>query len=101
MEYILLLGFGLALIAASVPGLRGSASTVHWYNRRRVSKEDAPKYGRAMGAGTLIMGACVTATAALQMIFDAEPIFYLTAAGAAIGLAVMIYAQFKYNKGIF
>ena len=54
-----------------------------------------------MGAGTLIMGACVTATAALQMIFDAEPIFYLTAAGAAIGLAVMIYAQFKYNKGIF
>ena len=66
-----------------------------------MSKEDAPKYGRAMGAGTLIMGACVTATAALQMIFDAEPIFYLTAAGAAIGLAVMIYAQFKYNKGIF
>ena len=39
MEYILLLGLGLALIAASVPGLRGSASTVHWYNRRRVSKE--------------------------------------------------------------
>lgn len=101
MEYILLLGLGLVLMAASVPSLQGNASTIHWYNRRRVSREDAPQYARAMGVGTLIMGVCVAVTAVLQMIFDLEVIFYLLAAGVAVGLAVMIYAQFKYNKGIF
>ena len=54
-----------------------------------------------MGLGTMIIGVSAAATAILQMIFDAEPIFYLLAAGVAVGLAVMVYAQFKYNKGIF
>ena len=54
-----------------------------------------------MGLGTLIMGTSIAATAILQMIFHLEAIFYLLAAGVAVGLAVMIYAQFKYNKGIF
>ena len=101
MEYIFLLALGIVMIVLSVPGLKGNASTVHWYNRRRVSKEDMSKYGRAMGAGSLIIGAAAAATAVLQMIFDLEAIFYLLAGGVLAGLAVMIYAQFKYNKGIF
>lgn len=101
MEYILLLVLGAALIVTGICNVKGNISTVHRYNRRRVSKEDAPKYGKAMGLGTLIMGASMVATAVLQMIFDLEAIFYLLAAGVAVGLAVMVYAQFKYNKGIF
>ena len=97
MEYILLLLMGAALIVAAIQNFKGNISTV----RRRVSKEDAPRYGRAMGLGTMIIGVSTAATAVLQMIFDAEPIFYLLAAGVAVGLAVMVYAQFKYNKGIF
>ena len=54
-----------------------------------------------MGLGTLIMGASMAATAILQMIFDLEAIFYLLATGVVIGLGIMVYAQFKYNKGIF
>ena len=54
-----------------------------------------------MGLGTSIIGISIVLTAILQMIFDMESIFYLTAAGAAIGLVILIYAQFKYNKGIF
>ena len=101
MEYILLLLMGTVLIVVAIQNFRGNISMVHRYNRSRVSKEDAPRYGRAMGLGTLIMGASTAVTAVLQMIFDAEPIFYLLAAGVAAGLAVMVYAQFKYNKGIF
>lgn len=101
MEYILLLVLGAALIVTGIINIKGNISTVHRHNRRRVSQADAPRYGRAMGLGTLIMGASMAATAVLQMIFDAEPIFYLLAAGVAAGLAVMVYAQFKYNKGIF
>ncbi len=101
MEYILLLLMGAVLIVAAIQNFKGNISTVHRYNRRRVSKENAPRYGRAMGLGTMIIGVSTAATAVLQMIFDAEPIFYLLAAGVAVGLAVMVYAQFKYNKGIF
>lgn len=92
---------GGVLIVLAVQNFKGNISTIHSYNRRRVSKADAPRYGRAMGLGTLIMGASMAATAVLQMIFDLEAIFYLLAAGVAVGLAVMVYAQFKYNKGIF
>ena len=101
MDYIFLLLLGIVLIAVSVPNFKGNISTVHRYNRRKVSKADAPKSGKAMGLGTSIIGISIVLTAILQMIFDMESIFYLTAAGAAIGLVILIYAQFKYNKGIF
>ena len=101
MEYMLLLILGTVLIVTGIFNIKGNVSTIHRYNRRRVSKEDAPKYGKTMGLGTLIMGASMAATAILQVIFHLEAIFYLLATGVAIGLSIMVYAQFKYNKGIF
>lgn len=101
MEYIFMLLAGAVLIVLAIQNFKGNISTIHSYNRRRVSKANAPRYGRTMGLGTLIMGVSITATAILQMIFHLEAIFYLLAAGVAVGLAVMVYAQFKYNKGIF
>lgn len=92
---------GGVLIVLAVQNFKGNISTIHSYNRRRVSKADAPRYGRAMGLGTLIMGVCIAVTAVLRMIFDCEAVFYLLAAGVVVGLAIMVYAQFKYNKGIF
>ena len=101
MDYLLLLMLGILTIGFSIPNLRGNIYTIHWYNRRRVSEADAPRYGKAMGFGTLIMGLSITLTAILQIIFDLKFIYYLTLAGVVIGLAVMLYAQFKYNKGLF
>ena len=85
MKYISLLFFGLILIFVGIINIKGDISTVHWYNRARVTKADAPKYGKAM----------------LQMIFDLEPLFWIAAAGTAAGAAVILFAQFKYNRGIF
>lgn len=101
MEYIFMLLAGAVLIVLAVQNFKGNISTIHSYNRRKVSKADAPRYGRAMGLGTLIMGGSIAVTAVLRMIFDCEAVFYLLAAGVAVGLAIMVYAQFKYNKGIF
>ena len=101
MKYLALLILGVLTIGFSIPNLRGNIYTIHWYNRRRVSEADAPRYSRIMGSGTLVMGVSITLTALLQMIFDMEFIYNLTLIGVAIGLAVMLYAQFKYNKGIF
>lgn len=101
MKYLPLLVLGIIMIIMGVINWKGNLSTIHWYNRRKVSETDAPKYGKAMGLGTLIMGSSMFMTAILQMIFDLEFIFYISLVGIIVGLIIMLYAQFKYNKGIF
>ena len=54
-----------------------------------------------MGAGTIVIGLGMAVTAVLQMFLCLENLFYITVAGIAVGLAIMLWAQFKYNKGIF
>ena len=51
MEYILLLVLGIVLIVTGIYNLKGNISMVHGYNRRRVSKEDTPKYGYGRSHG--------------------------------------------------
>jgi len=101
MGYVFLLFLGVIIMILGTINLKGNLSTIHWYNRRKVSETDAPKYGKAMGLGTLIIGASIALTAVLQMIFELEIIFYIIPVGITVGIAIMLYAQFKYNKGIF
>ncbi|RKJ41449.1 hypothetical protein D7X94_03940 [Acutalibacter sp. 1XD8-33] len=101
MKYLPLLTMGLLIALVSVPNLRGNPATVHRYNRRRVAPEDVPYYGKAMGLGTLIIGLSIVLTALLLMLFQVEALFCLILAGIAVGGGFILYAQFKYNKGIF
>ena len=100
MGYVPLLFLGIIISIMGVINLRGNLSTIHWYNRWKVSEADAPKYGKAMGLGTLIIGVSIALTAALQMLLDSEIVYGITIAGTIIGAAVILYAQLKYNKGI-
>ena len=100
MKYLPLLTMGILIALASIPNLRGNPASVHRCNRRRVSPEDAPRYGKIMGLGTAIVGASIVLTAILLMIWDVEALFFLILAGCIFGVAVMIYAQIKYNKGL-
>ena len=99
--YILLLLRGVFMIVIGIFNWKGNIASIHWYNRRKVIPEDVPKYGRAMGAGTIVIGLGMAVTAVLQMFLCLENLFYITVAGIAVGLAIMLWAQFKYNKGIF
>lgn len=101
MEYITLLILGVLITLLGIPNLKGNISTVHWYNRRKVSETDAPKYGKAMGLGSIIIGISIVLTAILLMIFGYEFLYFIILAGIIIGLAFILYAQFKYNNGIF
>ncbi len=101
MKYSPLLIMGLLLVLVSIPGLRGNTATVHRYHRRKVSPEDAPRYGRLMGLGTLAIGMSIVLTAVLLMLFHLEALFFIILAGLAVGLGFILYAQFKYNRGIF
>lgn len=97
---LMLLIFGLLLLPLGIVNLMGNISTVHRYNRRKVSQEDAPKYGRLMGIATLVISGSAILTAILQMIFPLDfSVILLT--GAAAGVVLILVAQFKYNKGIF
>ena len=56
MEHITLLVVGLIICLIGASNMSGNIKTVHFYNRRKVKEEDIPKYGKAVGLGTLIIG---------------------------------------------
>ncbi len=101
MEYIILLIFAICIIILGIFNFKGNITSIHWYNRSKVTRENTKKYGKIMGIGTLIIGICMVVTAILQMIFNNENIWYITVLGIIIGWIFMIYGQLKYNKGIF
>ena len=56
MENIMLLILGVFISVMGIVNIKGNISTIHSYNRRKVKEEDIPKYGKAVGTGTLIIG---------------------------------------------
>ena len=61
MENYLLLIVGILSSVLGAVNIKGNIRTIHAYNRRNVREEDIPKYGRAVGTGTLIIGISLTA----------------------------------------
>ncbi len=101
MEYVFMLIFGICIIILGVLNYKGNISSIHWYNRTRITKENSKKYGETMGLGTIIIGVSLTITVILQIIFDIGSLWIITLVGVIIGLVFLLYGQFKYNKGIF
>ncbi len=100
-SYVGMLIIGLLISILGIPNLKGNISSIHWYNRTRVSEADIPKYGKCMGIGTIIIGLSIMITAAISLFVELIPVFALTFVGLIVGIAFMLYAQFKYNGGIF
>lgn len=96
-----LLGLGAIITVLGIFNLRGNIGSIHWYNRRKVSKEDQLPYCRCMGLGSLIIGISLIIAGVIQVVFTAEAGAVIILVGIILGLALMLYAQFKYNKGIF
>lgn len=100
MENITLLVLGIFISVLGIVNIRGNISTIHSYNRRKVKEEDVPKYGKAVGTGTLIIGiSLVLAYAAAYLNEAAKPYIVITA--VIVGLIFILYGQIKYNHGIF
>ena len=100
MDNIALLILGIFISAIGIVNMTGNISTIHSYNRRKVKEEDVPKYGRAVGTGTLIIG--VSLIAAFVTTFWSETAMsFIVIPALVIGFGFILYAQFKYNKGIF
>ena len=78
----------------------GNISTIHAYNRRNVKEEDIPKYGKAVGTGTLIMGISLV-LGFIASLWSEEMIADIVLIGVVVGLGFILYGQFQYNGGIF
>lgn len=101
MDNGILLLMSFIFIILAISNISGSISTIHWYHRQRVSKEDTNKYGKVIGIGMLIIGISFLLTAILQIIFRISNLWYIPLIGIIVGLIITVYGQFKYNKGIF
>lgn len=100
MENLVLLILGPFISAIGFVNIKGNISTIHSYNRRKVKEEDVPKYGKAVGTGTLIMG--ISLVLAFVASFWSELLIAIIVMPAFIvGIGFILYGQFKYNKGIF
>ena len=100
MEHLLLLVLGIFLSVLGIVYMKGNISTIHSYNRRKVKEEDVPKYGRAVGMGTLIIGAAL-ALAYFVTLWNEEMVELIVLPALVVGLAFILYGQIKYNHGIF
>ena len=96
-----LLGIGTIISVLGVFNLRGNIGSIHWYNRRKVLKEDQLPYCRCVGLGTLLIGVAMIISGFLQALVSVEAGAVVILIGIIIGLVLILYAQFKYNRGIF
>lgn len=105
IEYITMLILGILLLPLGIMNIKGNIQSIHWYNRTRITEETRPKYGKLMGSGTIIIGGGLILTSILNLLFlsNLSELIGGIIIGAAciVGIAVMLYAQIKYNKGIF
>ena len=99
---------GVVLIVIGVINLSGNISTLHSYHRHRVAEEDKKPMGKRVGIGMLITGASCLLWSAALFVHEQTAIAWLLwggtavlALGMAAGLAIMLWAIVKYNKGLF
>ena len=99
MKNIMLLGLGIFMSVLGIVNIWGNISTIHSYNRRKVKEEDVPKYGKAVGTGTLVIGASLVLAYAATY-WNEAAIPYIIFSASVVGAAFILYGQFKYNHGI-
>ena len=96
-----MLGLVLVFVLLGIFNMCGNIGSIHWYNRRKVTKENQKAYCLVMGLGTLIIGVTLIAATIVQVLVGVEQGAFVILGGVVIGFALMLYAQFKYNKGLF
>ena len=100
---IIMLILAAFFIRNGIDNLKGNIDSVHWYNRRRITEETRPKYGKLIGIGTLICAGSVILCAMLDLVCGELPQIggWIALISIVVSIVIILYAQFKYNKGIF
>ena len=100
-EILVQLGLGVIFVLLGIFNMCGNIDTIHWYNRRNVARENQKAYCMFVGLGTLIAGVGIIVGAVMEAFGNIAASGLAIGVGVLIGLALVLYAQFKYNKGLF
>lgn len=100
-EYVTMIAMACILIFLGIFNLQGNIGSIHWYNRRKVSKENQLPYCRLHGLGCITIGIAMILSAFFNAFEYVAISGFITLIGVIIGFGFILYAQFKYNKGIF
>lgn len=102
---VTMLVFGVILVIIGIENIRGNIASIHWYNRTRITEETRAGYGKYVGIGTLIIAGGLILSAILNMLVKTNAAVLagcvITLVTVVVGIAFILYAQFKFNKGIF
>ena len=101
MEQMGIFLVGGMLVTLGLTNMKGDISSIHWYNHTKVKREDYPKYGCLMGLGSVITGGTLVVSGVLGFFLESEFVAWIVLFGIAAGFILSLYAQFRYNKGIF
>lgn len=80
---------------------QGNVSLVHSYHKSRIAQKDMMAYAKTFGVGMLIIGVGCTLALLLRLLQFRVLSDIMMFIGIIMGVSIMIYAQFKYNHGIF
>ena len=100
-EYVTMIAMACILIFLGIFNLQGNIGSIHWYNRRKVTKENQLPYCRLHGIGCITIGIAMILSAFFNAFEYVAIGGFITLIGVIIGFGFILYAQFKYNKGIF
>lgn len=96
-----LIVLGVICVILGSFNIKGNIASIHWYNRRKVTKENQLSYCRLVGFGTVLIGVGMILSAVIQVLINIETGAIVTVIFLLIGLSLIVYAQIKYNRGIF
>ena len=96
MDHLPLLILGIFISTLGIVNMKGNISTIHSYNRRKVKEEDVPKYGRAVGTGTLVIGVSLVLSYLITF-WNEAAIDYIVLPAMIVGLAFILYGPVSYT----
>lgn len=100
-EFIIQIIIGLVLIIIGIFNMKGNISMLHSYHRKRVKKEDVIPFGKKTGIGSIIIGITIILAGVFTILNYTHISNVVLSIGITIGITIILYAMFKYNKGIF
>lgn len=96
-EFIIQIIIGLIIMIIGILNMKGNISLLHSYHRKRVKKEDIIPFEKKIGIGSIIIGITII----LAGVFTILNYTHISNVVLSIGITIIFYAMFKYNKGIF
>ena len=100
-EFIIQVVIGLALIVVGIFNMKGNISMLHSYHRKRVKEEDVIPFGKRVGIGSIIIGISIIVAGIFTILNYTNISNVVLSIGITMGITIIFYAMFKYNKGIF